>query len=62
MVVEVESNINYVSSLILHPNGRRSVAISKEDNEVAVQVLQRRQFFSVESGEYPSVIFQNTTS
>ncbi len=42
--LEAELNINYLYSFIPHPQGKSILGLSMEDNEVAEQVLQRRQF------------------
>ena len=43
-LLEAELNINYLYSFIPHPQGKSILGLSMEDNEVAEQVLQRRQF------------------
>jgi hypothetical protein len=43
-LVEAELNINYLYSLIPHPNGKTILALSVEDNELAAQALKRQQF------------------
>jgi len=43
-LLEAELNINYLYSFIPHPQGKSLLGLSMEDNEVAEQVLQRRQF------------------
>ncbi|MGA2246410.1 MAG: acetolactate synthase [Verrucomicrobiota bacterium] len=43
-LVEAELNINYLYSLIPHPNGKSILAMSVEDNELAAQTLKRHEF------------------
>jgi hypothetical protein len=43
-LLEAELNINYLYSLIPHPEGKSFVGLSMEDNETAEQALRRHQF------------------
>ena len=43
-LLEAELNINYLYSLIPHPNGKSLIGLSLEDNEMAEQILKRHQF------------------
>ena len=43
-LLEAEININYLYSLIPHPNGKSLLAFSMEDNEIAEKIVQRHQF------------------
>ena len=43
-LLEAELNINYLYSFIPHPQGKPLLGLSMEDNEVAEEVLRRRQF------------------
>jgi len=43
-LLEAELNINYLYSLIPHPQGKSILAMSVEDNELAAQALKRHNF------------------
>lgn len=43
-LLEAELNVNYLYSFIPHPRGKSLLAFNMEDNEMAEQVLRRRQF------------------
>ena len=43
-LLEAELNINYLYSLIPHPQGKSVIGLSMEDNELGEQALQRHQF------------------
>jgi hypothetical protein len=43
-LLEAEINVNYLYAFIPHPGGKSLLALSMEDNDVAEQALQRRQF------------------
>jgi hypothetical protein len=43
-LLEAELNINYLYSLIPHPEGKSILAMSVEDNELAAQTLKRHHF------------------
>ena len=43
-LLEAELNINYLYSLISHPEGKSVIGLSMEDNEMAEQALRRHQF------------------
>ena len=43
-MLEAELNINYLYSLISHPEGKSVIGLSMEDNEMAEQALRRHQF------------------
>jgi hypothetical protein len=43
-LLEAEININYLYSFIPHPRGKSLIGFSMEDNEMAEQVLKKRQF------------------
>ncbi len=50
-LVEAELNINYLYSLIPHPNGNSILAMSVEDNELAAQTLKRHHFPVLKQGD-----------
>src|SRR5207245_7652542 len=43
-LLEAELNINYLYSLLPHPQGKPVLGLSMEDNETAEQALRRHQF------------------
>ena len=43
-LLEAELNINYLYSLISHPEGKSVIGLSMEDNDIAEKVLQSHQF------------------
>jgi hypothetical protein len=43
-LLEAELNINYLYSFIPHPEGKPTLALSMEDNDLAEQTLRRHQF------------------
>ena len=43
-LLQAELNINYLYSLIPHPQGKSMLALSLEDNDLAEQALRRHQF------------------
>jgi hypothetical protein len=43
-LLEAELNVNYLYSFIPHPRGKSLLAFSMENNEIAEDVLRRRQF------------------
>lgn len=42
-LVQAEINIHYIYPFIMRPNGRSALALSLEDNDLAVDTLQRQQ-------------------
>jgi hypothetical protein len=43
-LLEAELNINYLYSLLTHPQGKPVLGLSMEDNETGEQALRRHQF------------------
>jgi hypothetical protein len=50
-LLQAELNINYLYSLIPHPQGKSMLALSMEDNEQAEHALRRHQFRTLKQAD-----------